>query len=104
MLEHVDDRKALTELHRILTPGGKLIVMVPIVEGWENTHEDSSVSTEHGRYLHFAQKDHLRLYGRNFVDLLRQSGFSVTSYSGTPAECAEYGLSRGEKVFVGTKS
>ena len=43
VLEHVNDRKALNELHRILRPGGVLLVMVPIVDGCAETYEDDSV-------------------------------------------------------------
>jgi SAM-dependent methyltransferase len=104
VLEHVDDRKALTELHRILKPGGKLIAMVPIVEGWEETYENPSVATAAERVLHFGQDDHVRYYGRDFTSRLIAAGFRVTALAGTPQDCIAYGLQRGEKVFVGTKA
>src|SRR5262249_48110178 len=41
VLEHVpDDGRAMQELYRLLKPGGKLITMVPIVEGWSETYEN----------------------------------------------------------------
>lgn len=103
ILEHVDDRKAIAELHRILKPGGKLIAMVPLIEAWDRTYEDSSVTSESGRDLHFGQYDHVRFYGRDFMQRLEEPGFTVTSYMGTPQECVKYGLQRGEKVFVAVK-
>ena len=103
ILEHVDDRKAIAELHRILKPGGKLIAMVPLIEGWDQTYEDPSVTSESGRDLHFGQYDHVRFYGRDFTQRLEAPGFTVTSYMGTPQECVKYGLQRGEKVFVAVK-
>ena len=33
VLEHVDHRKALSELYRVLTPGGRLLALFPVVEG-----------------------------------------------------------------------
>jgi hypothetical protein len=40
VLEHVDDRLAMRELKRVLRPAGVLACMVPIIEGWETTHEE----------------------------------------------------------------
>ena len=39
VLEHVDDRKALMEMHRILGPGGIALLMTPVCEGWESTYK-----------------------------------------------------------------
>lgn len=103
ILEHVDDRKAIAELFRILKPRGRLIAMVPIIEAWEETYENSEVTSESERDLHFGQYDHVRFYGRDFPQRLEAAGFDVTAYMATPRECVEYGLQRGEKVFVATK-
>jgi len=104
ILEHVDDRKALAELHRILKPGGKLIVMVPIIEAWDQTYENPAIVTESDRDLHFGQYDHVRFYGRDFPRRIEAAGFRVVAYSATPLECVTYGLLRGEKLFVATKA
>lgn len=102
VLEHVDDEKALGEIHRILKTDGILIAMVPIVEGWAHTYEDRSIDCERERDLHFGQKDHVRFYGRDFVDRLG-ARFEVTEFVATPEECVAYGLERGEKVFLARK-
>jgi SAM-dependent methyltransferase len=103
ILEHVDDRKAMAELHRILRPGGTLIAMVPLIEAWEQTYEDPAITSKSDRDLHFGQYDHVRYYGRDFTKRLTDAGFEVTAYCATPIECAKYGLQRGEKVFVANK-
>ena len=46
VLEHVNDKKALAELFRILRPGGHLIFMVPLIEGWTGTYEDPSIRSD----------------------------------------------------------
>jgi SAM-dependent methyltransferase len=42
VLEHVNDTKALQEIHRILKPDSRLIAMVPICEGWDETYVASA--------------------------------------------------------------
>jgi hypothetical protein len=104
VLEHVDnDCRAMEELYRILKPGGKLIAMIPIVEGWDKTYEDTAIKSESDRWAHFGQKDHVRFYGTDFSDRLRSAGFSVMAYTSSPQDCVVYGLVRGEKVFVAIK-
>jgi SAM-dependent methyltransferase len=101
ILEHVDDRLALAEIKRVLRPTGKALIMVPLIEGWEQTYENSSIVSEEGRDLHFGQKDHIRYYGgQDFRRRLRDAGFSFTEYTGTPEQCVRYHLIRGERLFV----
>lgn len=101
VLEHVDDRKALQEIFRVLKPGGVFIASTPIVEGWEHTYENSEVISERDRLLHFGQGDHVRYYGRDFRDRVHGAGFrterEVTSEG---KDVIDFGLLRGEKIFV----
>ncbi|MEA2347614.1 MAG: hypothetical protein QOG62_1401 [Thermoleophilaceae bacterium] len=79
VLEHVeDDRRALRELHRILAPAGWAIVMVPVDREREQTYEDPAIGDPADRKREFWQEDHVRLYGRDFPDRLREAGFTVT--------------------------
>lgn len=102
VLEHVDDRLALKELHRVLAPGGRLIVMVPIVEGWDHTHEIPGMTDPRERRIEFGQGDHVRYFGRDLRDRIETAGFELSEFVGEPADCRRYGLVRGERVFVGT--
>ena len=100
VLEHVDDRKALPELFRILSPGGLLLLMVPIIEGWRDTYEDSSIVDEKDRLEHFGRVDHLRIYGADLRERIRKAGFGLAEYTAGGKDAILYGLCRGEKVFV----
>jgi len=79
VLEHVpDDRRAMAELYRVLAPGGFGIVMVPLLEGVEDTHDDASIRTPEARCKYYCQADHVRLYGRrDFAGRLAAAGFRV---------------------------
>lgn len=103
VLEHVDDRRALSELHRVLRPGGDLIAMIPIIEGWSTTFEDSSIASTEERKLYYGQVDHVRFYGSDFRERLTDSGFGIAEYTAGPIESVRYRLSRGTKIFRCTK-
>jgi SAM-dependent methyltransferase len=100
VLEHVDDRKALRELYRCLRSDGIAIIMVPIVEGWNKSYENDSVRTDRDRELHFGQFDHIRYYGADLRTRILSAGFALEEFTADPADCAAYGLTRGEAVFL----
>lgn len=108
VLEHVpDDLKAIHELHRITRPGGRGILMAPIIVGLAHTLEDSSVTTEADRWRLFGQYDHVRLYAHNdYVARIRSGGFSVEQLGrktfGTNA-FSELGLKPSSVLYIVTK-
>lgn len=76
VLEHVpDDKKAIGEVFRILRPGGWASIQVPI-QG-DVTQEDLSITDPNMRARLYGQADHVRYYGRDFVQRLQSAGFSV---------------------------
>lgn len=86
VLEHVaDDRRAAAELHRVLTPGGTAIVSVPIelerAQAWTPPADMPKAEVER-----MCGYGHLRLYGRDFEDLLRGAGFEAGAVAFSPAE------------------
>lgn len=82
VLEHVaDDRKALSELLRILKPGGFGILMVPIVLKLEQIDEDPTIMDAETRWKRFGQFDHVRLYSKKeFIERVQEAGFIVNQY------------------------
>jgi len=108
VLEHVpDDRAAMQELLRVLKPSGFAILQVPIKDLPEGrTLEDDQVVSPDERERVFGQRDHVRIYGRDFYDRLVAAGFTVTvrdytSELGTEAE-QKFGL-RAEGIYHCTK-
>lgn len=78
VLEHVtDDQKALKEIYRTLKRGGTAILLSPIDYSREFSYEDPTITDENQRLKHFGQKDHLRIYGRDYPSKLSAAGFSV---------------------------
>uniref|UniRef100_UPI004057B96D class I SAM-dependent methyltransferase n=1 Tax=Alistipes sp. TaxID=1872444 RepID=UPI004057B96D len=78
LFEHVkDDRLAMRELYRIMRPGGWGIMVVPEDRGRATTFEDDTITDPAERTRIFGQYDHLRVYGRDYDDRLREAGFEV---------------------------
>jgi SAM-dependent methyltransferase len=103
VLEHVDDRAALTELWRILAPGGQAVLMVPLIEGFDRTYEDPAHDTPEARRLYYGDAEHLRWYGRDFRDRVAAPGFLVSEFTALEPDASRHALHRGEKVFIGLK-
>lgn len=76
VLEHVhDDIRAMRELFRVLSSDGWAILLVPITS--EKTFEDVSITDPTERLKVFGQEDHVRKYGPDYADRLRNAGFTV---------------------------
>lgn len=81
VLEHVmDDRKAMSELFRVLKPKGIAILQVPISKTVRKTFEDFTITSPEEREKYFGQKDHVRIYGQDYKKRLQNIGFKVDLY------------------------
>lgn len=99
VLEHVNDELALGEMNRVLRFGGVAFVMVPIIEGWDETYENPNIISDAQRLLHFGQEDHVRYYGRDVRERLKRY-FDVEEITASEPEVSRFGLLRGEKIFL----
>ncbi len=78
VLEHIpDDRKAMSELFRVMKKGGWGIFQIPQDLNRETTFEDDSITDRKKRAEIFGQYDHVRIYGRDYFEKLKAVGFEV---------------------------
>jgi ubiquinone/menaquinone biosynthesis C-methylase UbiE len=78
VLEHVlDDKKAMIELFRVLTPGGWAIINSPVEPRRAETFEDPTIIAPADRERAFGQYDHVRVYGNDYKERLEKAGFKV---------------------------
>jgi SAM-dependent methyltransferase len=94
VLEHVpDDRRAMREFKRVL---------VPITA--ERTFEDPSIVDPNERLRLFGQEDHVRRYGPDYADRLREAGFEVERIRPSdflsPAEIAEMAITSAGDIYL----
>lgn len=79
VLEHVPKHLvALSEAYRVLKSGGVCVFTIPQKDGLEKTFEDDKIISSEDRKKHYGQWDHLRIYGSNFAEFMRNAGFQVS--------------------------
>lgn len=105
VMEHVDDPiQCMKELHRVMKPGGWGIMQVP--QDWtrNETYEDASITSPEEREKHFWQKDHVRLFGKDYPQWLEKSGFRVEVFDKENLVGAElierYRLMKDEVLYI----
>lgn len=108
VLEHIpNDKKAISELYRVLKPSGWGIFQIPQDLNREVTYEDDSITDKKERAKIFGQYDHVRIYGRDYFDRLKEAGFKVNEVDYTSGMSAsdieKYRLAKGEIIPVVTK-
>ncbi|NCO62745.1 MAG: methyltransferase domain-containing protein [Flavobacteriales bacterium] len=77
ILEHViEDKKAMSELYRVLKPNGRVFIQTPFKDG--EIYEDFSIVLPEERLKHFGQNDHVRIYSvEGLKNRLENIGFKV---------------------------
>ena len=109
VLEHIeDDRKAMSELFRVMKKGGWGIVQVPMKNSLAKTYEDFTIKDPKERQKHFGQYDHVRWYGMDYFDRLKSVGFEADanfySQKFSKEEIKKFGLRENEILPVVSKS
>ena len=109
VLEHIiDDELAISEIYRVLKPGGWAILQVPISAILEKTYEDNSILSKRSREKHFGQFDHVRIYGQDYPKRLEKAGFKVEranpiNDSWYIENISKYALNTDEDLFIAHK-
>src|SRR5690606_35926503 len=96
VLEHiVEDRKAASEIYRILKTNGNLLMSVPIYPaGNLTTYEDPAIKYEDYEKVH-GHDDHCRSCGMDYYQRFEDVGFSTQVLNKYTAEdLKKYGLSK----------
>jgi len=108
VMEHVDDPiQCMTELHRVMKIGGWAIMQVPQDFSRETTYEDATIISLEEREKHFWQKDHVRLFGKDYPQWLEKAGFSVDVFVLTnhydQETIEKFRLMQGELLYIAHK-
>lgn len=75
VLEHVnDDLRALSEIARVLKPGGSAVLQTPYSPVLQHTWSDPGILSESARLHAYGQEDHVRLFGRDIFDRFASCG------------------------------
>jgi SAM-dependent methyltransferase len=109
VLEHIiDDTKAISEIFRVIVPGGVAILQVPISLKLDKTYENALITSRKEREIHFGQFDHVRIYGKDYKNKLENAGFEVQIYDPFKEENLVnkenvFALNVKEKLYIGHK-
>lgn len=91
-----DDHKAMRELFRVLKPGGWAILNSRLDPDAANTRPNPDLPSAEARAQSPNQDFAFRIYGRDFVDQLREAGFEAEvvpfGQTLTPSEIERYYL------------
>lgn len=103
VLEHVfDEKKAMRELFRVLTKDGRAILQVPISPILEKTISDPSITDGTILEEKFGQRDHVRLFGKDYAEIIESCGFLVERIK-LHSKYPKFAFNPKEILFIGKK-
>lgn len=108
VLEHIpDDGKALSELYRVLKPGGIALLQTPFSEKLEKTFVDPNVKTVEDQIQAYVEEGHVRIYGKDLFDRYWNAGFHLDFVSSSSffseRDSRKYGFNNKEDLMLVTK-
>lgn len=104
VMEHIeDDISAICELYRVMVPGGRLLVSVPIFPKMNpKTYQVPGVTTTAGFLEHYGDIDHKRACGLDYFERFQKNGFRVSTlntWEVAPEVREKFGLSDSHVVW-----
>lgn len=104
VLEHVDDDMlACSEFNRVLKSDGWGILQSPVYS-LDKTIEDKTITDPAEREKLFGQRDHVRKFGKDYAERLRESGLQIEENHFvkdlSPEKIKRYALAPNEVIFV----
>jgi predicted SAM-dependent methyltransferase len=94
----------MSELFRVMKPGGWAIMQVPQDFSRDTTYEDPSIVSEVDREKHYWQKDHVRLFGKDYPTYLEKVGFETHIFDFaahySTAEIERFRLMKSEVLYI----
>jgi SAM-dependent methyltransferase len=105
VLEHVqNDIKAMSEIKRVLKPGGWAILQVPFFSPVPDvTFEDKSITDPREREKIFGQDDHVRMFGKDYSKRIERSGLTAEENDFAFSQPDRFGLQKNELLYIAHK-
>lgn len=109
ILEHIlDYEKAISEIFRVLCPGGVAILQTPYTELLVNNFEDAGIDTGELRDFFYGQDDHVRIFSKKkLTDCIKSAGFKFIKFDHkeffNSNESFYYGVNERESLFMAIK-
>ena len=103
-----NDETAMKEIYRVLKPGGKAILQVPISYEMQNSIEDEFFILPQIREKYFYNYEKVRLYGNDYFTKLENAGFKIEIVDPKTEDWLNDGnklaLNPSEKVLIAIKT
>lgn len=104
VLEHIEDMdRAMSEVKRVMNPKGRLILSFPVCTDMD-TLDLPGPLTPKERLENYGQEDHVRLFGRDYLQRICSFGFEVEVFTPreqlTADEVRRYGFIEDDVLMV----